>query len=243
MRKHTPEVLTVHARRQYPLMVSGPLEFDGPGSSSDSSFPYSSTGDASPTLPYFNELPSHYPHSERRRQSSSFPDLGHCIPTHHTSPSPVSVGSSTAVFRPYWVQGTHEVPFQYFGALQGCENLYYNGNDMANMHLLPEYRDALEQAELSVHMVSPESSTLNLSVDEVTYINENRYLAAYWRFVHPLYPVVHRPSFDLQSPSPLLRASMIALGAQALNGSSDKTTARHVHERCVKVLKKVSGAL
>lgn len=133
--------------------------------------------------------------------------------------------------------------FPCFGAYSASETLYYNSNDMANIHLLPEYRDALEQAELSVHMVSPESSALNLSLDEVTYTNESRYLAAYWRFVHPLYPVVHRPSFDRHNASPMLRASMIALGAQALNGSSDKTTARLAHERCVKVLKKVSGTL
>ena len=114
---------------------------------------------------------------------------------------------------------------------------------MTDMNLLPEYRDAWEQAELSMHMISPESSALNLNLDEVSYTNENRYLAAYWHFIHPSYPVVHRPSFNPHTVSPLLRASMIALGAQALNSSSDQTFARHVHERCVKVLKKVGGKM
>ena len=104
---------------------------------------------------------------------------------------------------------------------------------------MPECRDLEEKAELAVHMISPESSW-NLNFDEPLSNNEQRYLEAFWNHVHPLFPVVHRPSFNPYDASPLLKASMIALGAQSLGAATDKTNARLIHEKCIKVLKKVS---
>jgi hypothetical protein len=105
--------------------------------------------------------------------------------------------------------------------------------------LTPEDRDFMEHDDLLVPAPSPRGSTVDFSFDEIDYTNDQRYLGAYWRCIHPLFPVVHRPSFILPNASPLLRAAMLALGAHALPDTGDKRNARIVHERCVKVIKKV----
>ena len=105
--------------------------------------------------------------------------------------------------------------------------------------LTPEDRDLMEHDDLLIPTRSPRGSSADLSLDENIYTNEERYLGAYWLWVHPFYPVVHRPSFLLQTASPLLKAAMLALGAHALGDTEDKKNARIVHERCAKVIKKV----
>lgn len=110
---------------------------------------------------------------------------------------------------------------------------------MADPQLLsPDYRDFMEQHELVVPTGTPPLS-IEQSVDEQTFSSEDRYLEAYWRWIHPFFPVIHRPTFQLRNASPLLRAAVLALGAQALDNASDKKNARITHERCMKVLKKV----
>ena len=105
--------------------------------------------------------------------------------------------------------------------------------------LTPEDRDFMEQGNLIVP--TPTSQTpFDIGVAETTYSNEKRYLGAYWFWIHPFYPIVHRPTFDLQFASPLLKCAMLALGAHALADVADKTNGRIIHERCMKVLKKVS---
>ena len=103
-----------------------------------------------------------------------------------------------------------------------------------------EERDLMESNDLIVPTSTVHGSSLDLtlnSLDEATYTNEERYLTAYWLRIHPLFPVVHRPSFTIQTASPLLRAAILALGAHALGDAADKTNARQIHERCLKVLK------
>ena len=101
----------------------------------------------------------------------------------------------------------------------------------------------MEHSQLLIPTGTPPGSSFELTLDETTYTNEQRYLNAYWVAVHPFAPVVHRPSFVLEHASPLLKAAMLALGANALGDASDKTNAKIVHEKCMKVLKKVSPAL
>jgi hypothetical protein len=105
--------------------------------------------------------------------------------------------------------------------------------------LTPDDRDLMEHAELLIPAPSPHGSSVDFGLDELDYTNDQRYLGAYWRWIHPFFPVVHRPSFVLPNASPLLRAAMLALGAHALTDTADKRNARIIHERCVKVVKKV----
>ncbi|KAF2006067.1 hypothetical protein P154DRAFT_423278 [Amniculicola lignicola CBS 123094] len=66
-----------------------------------------------------------------------------------------------------------------------------------------------------------------------------QYLDNYWRLFHPTFPAVHRASFDgMNESSPMLRAAMIAVGAQFSNDTSAKRKSRILHDRCVKLLEK-----
>lgn len=96
----------------------------------------------------------------------------------------------------------------------------------------------MEQDELVLSINTSRSSSLDLSFDDNTISNEERYFTAYWTWVHSLYPIVHQPSFNAHSTSPLLKAAILALGAQACDNAQDRRTARVIHERCVKVLQK-----
>lgn len=220
--------------------------------------PYSPSGYDSPTNcayypsggpPYFQ------PQFDRARHSSDESYLAY-YPYPQTSRSPVSAGSSTIHLPMQWGPSTHDPMFQQFNTSFGSENSLPKGFDLYNGHmanhqfhleafgaqgvLTPEGRDINESNDLLIPSPSPHSSTTSFGVDEVDYTNDQRYLGAYWRWIHPLFPVVHRPSFILATASPLLRASMLALGAHALSENADKRNARIIHERCVKVVKRVS---
>jgi hypothetical protein len=69
-----------------------------------------------------------------------------------------------------------------------------------------------------------------------------QFLNNYWRLFHPTFPVVHRFSFEnmSSSSSPLLRAAMIAIDGQYSSDMSTKKTSRVIHDRCIKLLAKVS---
>lgn len=236
----------MYARSPFALSVNGQLEHENGGYISDSSLPYSSTGAASPIDQYLGGAPYYQSFPDRTRQSSSASYQAYHLPV-HTSASPVSAESSS-IYPPYYANGTHEAVFQYLATIPSFDHQYPHGvggynPDLIDMDLLPECRDLAEQSELAVHMIPPESSSWSLNLDEPLVSNEQRYLEAFWTNIHPLFPVVHRPSFHPLDTSPLLKASMIALGAQSIGAADDKTNGRLVHERSIKVLKKVGGFL
>jgi len=72
-----------------------------------------------------------------------------------------------------------------------------------------------------------------------TYPSEH-YLNNYWRFFHPSFPIVHRTSFESLGQPPMLHAAMIAIGGQYSNDASVKRKSRILHDRCVKLLERVS---
>lgn len=216
-----------------------PTRYDSPV---NNDYPYSNPG-----LPYY-----HQPHASRARQASHAPYLGYnAYP--NASRTPES-GGSLAVGLPLWhdyqgnLNNSSDSEASYTG---GIGSFFHNG--MADQVLLPgpfgssqvltaAERDLIEKDDLTVPASRPHDALVDVSLNEATYTNDDRYLGSYWLWVHSLYPVVHKPSFNLQEASPLLRAGMLALGAHALGDSVDKTNARIVHERCTKVLKKVSGS-
>lgn len=246
---------------QLPLAVSGSSQHNtfGAGAFLNPSPPYSPQYD-SPTnrehscpdfgLPYY-----HQPRSSRARHASHTSYSGYGA-FQQPSSTPDSAGSST-VCLPHWAHNAQD--FQ--GNLNNSSDSEASGtaagvgsfhNQVMMDHvLLPgafgssrlltaDDRDAMERDDLVIPCSSRHDSLVDLSIAEPAYSNEERYLGAYWLWVHQLYPVVHRPSFNLHDASPLLKAAMLALGAHALGDSLDKTNARIVHERCVKVLKRVS---
>jgi hypothetical protein len=73
-----------------------------------------------------------------------------------------------------------------------------------------------------------------------TYPSE-QYLNNYWRLFHPTFPVVHRSTFGSMSSSPMLCAAMLAIDGQYSNDTSVKRNSRLLHDRCIKLLRKVCG--
>jgi hypothetical protein len=101
--------------------------------------------------------------------------------------------------------------------------------------LLPAYRDFLEQDELT----TPTSVPQNFGARQLHHHidNEQRYLEAYWRLVHPVWPIIHRPTFDVSYTSPLLRSAMLTMGACLTGDQVDAANACILHKRCLKVIK------
>jgi hypothetical protein len=211
--------------------------------------PYSPAGYGSPTDEYFTNGQPYFgqPQLARARNGSSAPFLGGYGPSHTSSRSPVSAGSSTE-FVPQWGPSS-QTPALHVASSSSSDGTF--GTDMymnvfGEQHYIPvfasgsvrmmsaEERDMSETDDLVIPTTPPSSSS-DLTLDTT---NDYRYLAAYWSWIHPLFPIVHKPSFDLEHSSPLLKAAMLALGAHMLRNSTDMGNARIIHERCTKVLKK-----
>ena len=196
--------------------------------------------------PYFQ------PHFSRDRQTSDASYLAY-YPYPPTSRSPVSAGSSTIYLPPQWGHSAHDPNFHHFGtsfdSFPKAFDLYSGhmadqqlppGTFGAQPVLTPGDRDFMHELDdLLIPTPSPQGSTVDFGLDEVNYTNDKRYLGAFWRLIHPFFPVVHQPTFILRNASPLLKAAMLALGAHALPDTSDRRNARIIHERCLKVVKKV----
>jgi hypothetical protein len=95
-------------------------------------------------------------------------------------------------------------------------------------------RDRLELTALTIP-----GTDLDLNMDFLLAPTQQRYVSAYWTDVHPLFPVIHRGTFEASPPSPLLKTAVLALGAQSLGEIKDSLDSRILHERCVKVLRRV----
>lgn len=67
--------------------------------------------------------------------------------------------------------------------------------------------------------------------------NYERYLEAYWTWVHPTYPIIDQT--NIENTSPLFWASILALGAHMLKIPADMKYAGTIHERCIKDLEKL----
>lgn len=66
-----------------------------------------------------------------------------------------------------------------------------------------------------------------------------QYLNNYWRLFHPTFPIVHRHTFAILDASPMLYASMIAIGAHYGNELHDKRVANDLHTRCTELFLQV----
>jgi hypothetical protein len=63
-------------------------------------------------------------------------------------------------------------------------------------------------------------------------------LEHYWRYFHPLFPVVHRPTFFATKPSPLMASAMVAIGSQYDTREDAKEYSLALLEAATKLLSK-----
>jgi hypothetical protein len=61
----------------------------------------------------------------------------------------------------------------------------------------------------------------------------------YWQHFHPLFPIVHRPTFFATKPSPLMAGAMVAIGSQYDTRPNAKEYSLALLEACLKLLSKV----
>jgi hypothetical protein len=68
---------------------------------------------------------------------------------------------------------------------------------------------------------------------------KQHYADAYWKNFHPVFPILHKQSYQSQSPSPLLGAAVMAIGAQYTDEQFAKSDSRILHEKCLELITKV----
>ncbi|RMZ30639.1 hypothetical protein D0859_05268 [Hortaea werneckii] len=247
-------------------LIDVPISIDGNGpefASLDSSFAQTSTYHSpsayesppngfTPTvsLPYYAHCSAHVDYFLDRRDSC----MAYSNNKHRPSArplSPVSASSSTSLVPPPWNDldsATNMANLSSFSSWDGCYNSpgpnslqredygQVIADDLVRMMAASE-RDDRESCDLIIPTTAPQEPWEETTFNDLAFTNEQRYLAAYWTWIHPQYPIVHKPTFDLDRTAPLLRASMLALGACMLQSRTDIENASAIHERCVKVLK------
>lgn len=62
----------------------------------------------------------------------------------------------------------------------------------------------------------------------------------YWKHFHPLFPIVHRPTFFAVKPTPLMSGAMVAIGSQYDTRPNAKEYSLTLLEACLKLLAKVN---
>ncbi|KAI7014006.1 hypothetical protein KC355_g4837 [Hortaea werneckii] len=202
------------------------------------------------SLPYYARCSAHVDYSLDRRDSC----MAYSTNAHRPSAgsrSPGSESSSTSLLPPPWNDAdlaANTVNISRFSSWDSCygsprhnhlpadDYVQVITDGSAGMTTASE-RDTMEFHDLMIPITVPQEPWEGTTFDDLAYTNQQRYLAAYWTWIHPQHPIVHKPTFDLDRTTPLLRASMLALGACMLHNETDMENASTIHERCVKVLK------
>lgn len=72
---------------------------------------------------------------------------------------------------------------------------------------------------------------------------KQHYIESYWKCFHPMFPVLHRASYQAQTPCPLLSAAVMSIGAQYNDGHFSKGDSRILHEKCQELISKYRPSL
>ncbi|KAI7350494.1 hypothetical protein KC354_g12836 [Hortaea werneckii] len=203
------------------------------------------------SLPYYARCSAYVDCSLDRRDSCMAYSTNARRPS-AGSRSPGSESSSTSLLPPPWNDAdlaANTVNISSFSSWDSCygspkhnhlpadDYVQVITNGSAGMMTASE-RDNKEFHDLMIPTTVTQEPWEETTFDDLAYTNEQRYLAAYWTWIHPQYPIMHKPTFDLDDTTPLLQASMLALGACMLKNVTDMENASTIHERCAKVLKR-----
>ncbi|KAF2273075.1 uncharacterized protein EI97DRAFT_461334 [Westerdykella ornata] len=198
----------------------------------------SSSGYASPipgTSDYTNMFanPPYGPGSSRTRTSSN---ASFVEPWGYPSHSPASATSTMAYVWPSSdkpVSASH--PYINATSYPAATMPMAGGDPMGEYAQFGPKSMAQWDEEEQAHLFPEQSFGMGQLANTFPF---EQYLDNYWRLLHPSFPVVHRPTFARLNDSPMLRAAMIAIGAQYSSEPSAKRRARILHDRCLKLLDK-----
>ncbi|OJD23377.1 hypothetical protein ACJ73_05267 [Blastomyces percursus] len=85
---------------------------------------------------------------------------------------------------------------------------------------------------------SPGVSLRNDGMEIIVTAQWQDCLECYWRHFHPLFPIVHRPSFYAVKPIPLMSGAMVAIGSQYDTRPNAKEYSLSLLEACLNILAK-----
>jgi Fungal specific transcription factor domain len=69
---------------------------------------------------------------------------------------------------------------------------------------------------------------------------KQHYVEAYWKHFHPLFPILHRHTYQMHKSNPLFSAAVMAVGAQYCDRGFAKSDSRILHGKCQELISKVS---
>ncbi len=100
-------------------------------------------------------------------------------------------------------------------------------------------QDAFEEAIIRAELT--DTPGLLTGPDDLAYLDSchNRYIASFWKSFHPMFPIIHRPTFEGVGAPALLKALVVAIGAHFLQDQTAKSLARALRETCLKLVEKV----
>lgn len=229
-----------------PELVYGAPSDDSPFYSSDSCYSpnpeYSHTRIASQ---------SYLPRQDRQHSPSFNPHMGPCYQPalYSTSTLPAWYETETSL-PPQEPQGTDHFEGSFLQSV-GTPHLARPPNEQAAYPFLgssvPIPLSDLDRYEWgALRGLFPTAAGVKLDghgVVESDMGKLNDYLDCYWQHFHPLFPVIHRPTFLASTPPPLLAAAMIAIGAQFSTRPHSKSYSTFMHEACMRLLSTVSPPL
>ena len=98
---------------------------------------------------------------------------------------------------------------------------------------------------LELHDVGENSPELGEYLDRLPAIDEHsclteKSLKSYWEVFHPVFPILHRPTFESMQPTRLLKAAMMTIGSYHLEDESYRPLAISLHQKCMRYLLQVS---
>jgi hypothetical protein len=107
----------------------------------------------------------------------------------------------------------------------------------------------LRDAGLASMTRRPKEMPLDLFNIDTTMISSfgsqpqlDTYLSSYWKYFHPLFPIIHRPTFD-RTEDNLLKIAMAAIGTQYHDSYEARVKGSELNEACRKGIELVSWPL
>ncbi|KAF2204300.1 hypothetical protein GQ43DRAFT_182554 [Delitschia confertaspora ATCC 74209] len=195
----------------------------------------SSSGYASPVLGDYASIFAHHSYGTApvRTRTSSNASLE---PWGYPSHSPTSTNSTLAYAWPASDKSPVPPTLSFLDMTTSCypmpgEGMVANMDATNGFITLPGVRSLAQRDEMEQAALFPEEGF------GVTHTYPwDQYLDNYWRFFHPTFPLLHRPTLVPGNESPMLRAAMIAVGAQYSSDSCAKRRSRILLNQCIKLL-------
>lgn len=107
-------------------------------------------------------------------------------------------------------------------------------------HTMFNQQDTFDEAIIKAELI--DTPGLFTGPDDMAYLDSchNRYIASFWKSFHPMFPIIHRPTFEGVGAPALLKALVVAIGAHFLQDQTAKCLARALRGICLTLVEKVN---